>query len=416
MPATFIDLFAGCGGLSLGFKKAGWNRLFAIEAHKHAFDTYKANHIDAADDDAWPSWLPKEPTRIEELLAKHGSELVKLRGKVDLVAGGPPCQGFSTAGRRRADDPRNKMVQHYLDLLKIVRPRYVLLENVRGFTTMKHTEAETYADYVRRQLDGLGYDVWTELLVASDWGVPQNRPRYFVVAAAKESLPGIDPFLRLRVARKAFLEKRGLSPDQRVSTKDALEDFETAGRELMDNLDGGVAGFYQASRTAKSASAFAKLMRADSSVEPNSQRLPNHSASTVEKFSKIIEKCRAGRPLTIEDRAALKMKKRSLTLLDANAPACTVTTLPDDIVHYSEPRILTVRECARLQSFPDWFAFQGPYTTGGKQRAEACPRYTQVGNAVPPLLAEAVAEMLLALPIRSRHQQADNRLKVLELA
>jgi DNA (cytosine-5)-methyltransferase 1 len=416
MADTFIDLFSGCGGLSLGLRRAGWKSLFAVEAHRHAFETYKANHLTSKQLESWPSWLPVGPMKIEELLLTHRQDLEKLSGKVTLVAGGPPCQGFSTAGRRKAGDPRNMMVHHYLELLSIVRPDFVLMENVRGFTTMQHEEGSTYSDYVSDELRDLGYDVWSELLVATAWGVPQNRPRFFIVAARRGSLKGIDPFLRLKVARKAFLEERNLPLERPVTAQEAIGDLEIEGRNLIECPDGGVSGFKQIEylKEPKGLSAYAKLMRSAFVGAPTGLRLPRHSAKTSARFAEIISNCEAGKPLSLTDRERLGMKKRSLTPLSATMPSCTVTTLPDDIVHYREARILTVRECARLQSFPDSFDIKGPYTTGGPQRAGACPRYTQVGNAVPPLLAEALGEMLLGLRL-SAEQLFDDGRQVLEM-
>jgi DNA (cytosine-5)-methyltransferase 1 len=155
-------------------------------------------------------------------------------------------------------------------------------------------------------------------------------------------------------------------------------------------------------------------MRDGAAGTPNGLRLPRHAETTRNRFDEVLRTCVRARPLTVADRKRLGMLKQSFTPLAANQPSCTVTTLPDDVLHYAEPRILTVRECARLQSFPDSFELSGPYTTGGPQRSTACPRYTQVGNAVPPLLAEAIGEVLLALvPLAEGAGQDDKVLEVL---
>jgi DNA (cytosine-5)-methyltransferase 1 len=142
------------------------------------------------------------------------------------------------------------------------------------------------------------------------------------------------------------------------------------------------------------------------SEAPNSLRLARHKEQTVERFSKIINMCEKsgtkGVVLSDKVRAELGIKKQSIVVLNEKQPSHTITTLPDDIIHYSEPRILTVRECARLQSFPDWFEFRGNYTTGGSRRTKECPRYTQVGNAVPPLLAEFLGTIVIALHERKQ--------------
>lgn len=395
MP-TSIDLFAGCGGLSLGLGAAGFKTLFGVEAHSDAFATYQHNLLEKrSDKHLWPTWLEKRAWYAQDLLAHHGEELSSLRGKVDLIAGGPPCQGFSMNGLRRPDDPRSRMVDVYLQYVETLRPRLVLLENVVGFQSMKHRTGGTYSDYVAGELDRLGYNTWSDTLRAADWGVPQRRPRFVLVAALKGTLSGIDPIQRLRVARKAFLETRGLSLTG-TGAKAAIADLEEV-EELAFDKEWGDQGFKTLKRAAKTSSSYQELMRAGSPDQPTDMRLPRHSATSIARMQDILDNCERGVCLRPADRERLGIKKRSTTPLDPTAPSPTIGTLPDDFIHYSRPRAMTVREHARLQSFPDWFSFRGPYTTGGHRRRDACPRYTQVGNAVPPLLAEALGEMLIGL-------------------
>lgn len=401
MKPICIDLFAGCGGLSLGLGNAGFATLFAVEAHPDAFSTYKHNLLDARPGShGWPQWLEQRPWYAQQLLEKHRDDLAKLRGNVDLIAGGPPCQGFSMNGLRRPDDPRSQMVDVYLQYVQIIRPRLVLLENVVGFQSMKHRTGGTYSDYVVRELESLGYDTWREVLKAADWGVPQRRPRFVLIAALKGTLPGIDPMQRMRVSRKSFLEARGLGPGA-TAARDALSDLEEVG-ELPLDKEWGKYGFRALSRNKKAVSAFQKLMREGSVGQPTDMRLPRHSAASTQRMQDILDNCERGVCIRMEDRERLGIKKRSTTPLAPNAPSPTISTLPDDYIHYSQPRSMAVREHARLQSFPDWFSFQGPYTSGGHRRKDACPRFTQVGNAVPPLLAEALGEMLKGLLLVQR--------------
>lgn len=397
MRANCIDLFSGCGGLSLGLGAAGFSPLFAVEAHTDAFDTYQANLIERAkDQDHWPLWLEKRAWRAQDLLTKHADDLAGLRDQIDLIAGGPPCQGFSMNGLRRPDDPRSQMVDVYLEYVRIIRPRLVLLENVMGFRSMAHRTGGTYSDYATRRLNDLGYDVWAEILRAADWGVPQRRPRYVLVAALKGSLPGIDPIQRARVERKSFLAARGLGPGV-TTAKAALSDLEEGEAEPLLDREWGHLGFRALQRSNSLITPYQILMRRGGAGQPDNTRLPRHSAATVKRMQDILDSCERGVCLRPDDRERLGIRKRSTTPLDPDAPSPTVSTLPDDFVHYSKPRAMSVREHARLQSFPDWFSFKGPYTTGGKRRQDACPRFTQVGNAVPPLLAEALGEMLLGL-------------------
>ena len=120
---TYIDVFSGCGGLSLGLFKAGWKGLFAIEKSPMAFETLKHNLMDRKDHFDWPAWLPKKNHDIDKVLSSYRDELSSLRGKVTLVAGGPPCQGFSFAGRRKENDGRNKLVDSYVQFVSLVKPK-----------------------------------------------------------------------------------------------------------------------------------------------------------------------------------------------------------------------------------------------------------------------------------------------------
>ena len=405
MARTCIDLFAGCGGLSLGLGASGFQTLIGVEAHADAFATYKKNILSRkASNHAWPEWLMQKPWRAEELLTEHECALKNLRGSVDLVAGGPPCQGFSMNGQRRPDDPRSQMVEVYLGFVELVRPRLVLLENVQGFQSMKHKTGGTYRDHVHREFDRLGYECWSELVRASDFGVPQRRPRFVLIAAPKGSLRGINPFERLRVGRRSFMRARGLDAAG-VGAADAISDLLEGDEALPLDPVWGNQGFRTLVRSSTAKSAYQKLMRKGSRGQPKDMRLPRHRPDSVDRMEDILNSCERGVCLRPDDRARLGIKKRSTTPLDGARPAPTISTLPDDFIHYARPRSMTVREHARLQSFPDWFSFEGPYTTGGKRRKDACPKFTQVGNAVPPLLAEAIGAVLIGL---LDHQAADD--------
>lgn len=409
---TCIDLFAGCGGMSLGLHAAGFQGMMGIEAHPHAFASYSHNLIETGFVGAgWPEWLPLGPTNVVDLVARHSAGLATLRGTVDLIAGGPPCQGFSTNGRRDPDDPRSRMVDAYLDIIEVVQPRLVLLENVRGFVSMPHSKGGTYASATRDHLNALGYDCWADTLFAADWGVPQRRPRYICIAVRKGALPGVNPLERLRTGRKAFLSSRGLGPGP-TSASQALSDL-SIGMGAEQDPDWGKQGFVAIERSEKGPlTSYQKLMRVGSTGQPTDRRVARHSAVVAARMQQILDTCERGRTISPADRSRLGIGKRSTTPLAADAPAPTVTTLPDDLIHYREPRAMSVRELARLQSFPDWFAFQGPYTTGGPRRKDACPRYTQVGNAVPPLLAEAIGEMLAELLVEQDRAKASNELQL----
>ena len=133
-PPTFVDLFAGCGGLSLGLLEAGWKGLFAIERDRHAFSTLQHNLIsrESGPRFSWLDWVPQTPLEIGGFLDAHEEHLKNLKGKVTLLAGGPPCQGFSLAGKRNPNDPRNKVFLHFVRAARLLEPQIVLLENVAG--------------------------------------------------------------------------------------------------------------------------------------------------------------------------------------------------------------------------------------------------------------------------------------------
>ena len=409
MSSKCIDLFAGCGGLSLGLGAAGFEVILGVEGNADAFETYERNLLgQRSSKHSWPRWIERRAWRAEHLLERHFKEILSLSGEVDLLAGGPPCQGFTTNGLRHPDDPRSKLVDVYLQYVEILSPRLVLLENVRGFASMKHKTAGTYANYVRNEFSRLGYQCWDTLIHCSEWGIPQRRPRFILVAAPKASLPGIDPLERLRVQRRSFLENRGLGPNP-ISARDALSDFQAKEDEVHRDVEWGHLGFKTLKRRDDAPlGPYQKLMRRDSPQEVSDLRLARHSPTAIDRMQEILNTCERGICLRPNDRKTLGLRKRSTTPLDPDAPAPTITTLPDDLIHYSEPRSMSVREHARLQSFPDWFSFYGPYTSGGKRRRKACPRFTQVANAVPPLLAEALGEMLLGLLAINRLNDDDH--------
>lgn len=407
-PLYFIDLFAGCGGLSLGFIQAGYKGLFAIEKSEDAFATLKTNLIDRSPGSFdWPSWLPCKNLTTQDLLDGFQKYLKSLKGSVDVIVGGPPCQGFSSAGKRDPNDPRNMMTEQYINLVTLIQPRMIVIENVTGYakkfkasgSTRLHEK--TYADTVIERLEKNGYSVEAGSVCASIFGVPQKRKRFLIVGTKdlgdmhqRISKFNLEDFVEYG---PQFRSEKGLSPRSLVSVKHAIEDLKVSGKSLTECLDSAVLGFEQLEYTApKRVNPYLKLMRSGSKkfFSPDSLRLPKHKVTTRDKFRKIQYLCKDTNRLTRELRESLGIKKHTLTVLNAEGQSPTVTTLPDDILHYDEPRILTVRETARLQSFPDWYSFRGKYTTGGDRRKLECPRYTQVGNAVPPLLAEAIARWL----------------------
>ena len=395
-PLSFIDAFAGCGGLSLGLMQAGLRGRFAIEHDSFAFATLKANLLakQAPFKYSWPRWLPKEPLGIAAILSNYSKQLELLNGSVDVLVGGPPCQGFSMAGRRQHDDPRNQLFAQYLRLVEIVKPKIVLIENVRGFT-MDFAVGEDVTNYAGALKAALSddYEVYERLLDLSQFGVPQARTRYFVIAV-HESVTTTDPFTLLESQIPTFLRSLGISAP--VSSSNAISDLEVhrCGTEPSQDTNG-----FEQIAYGRPLTRYQKLM--NTGVTPTDLRLARHAADIAQRFQEILDICHAeGRlntSISSEVRERFGLKKKALRVLDPDRPSPTITSMPDDLLHYSEPRTLTVRENARLQSFPDWYSFQGKYTTGGHLRKKEVPRFTQVANAVPPLVARAIGEMLIAL-------------------
>jgi DNA (cytosine-5)-methyltransferase 1 len=355
--------------------------LFAVEKNADAFKTLKHNLIDRHQHFSWPEWLRQQNHDIKSLLKNYRENLIALRGRVDLVAGGPPCQGFSLAGRRAEKDHRNNLVHSYLEFIELVQPKAILFENVKGFSIGFKNGDERgtpVSKIVLEKLHALGYeDAVPHVLDFSEFGVPQQRKRFIIVGTRNGTAEKF--FDQLRAGSADFLNKKGLPA--KSSLKQAISDIERCRGEFESpDSSGFMAGKY----SPRALSSYQKLMRAGAGKVPDSHRFAKHTLAVQEKFTVIIERGLTSREVQV----LFNTKKSSTKVLRADEPTPTLTTLPDDYVHYCEPRILTVREYARIQSFPDWYEFKGKYTTGGPRRKIEVPRYSQIGNAVPPLFAE----------------------------
>lgn len=396
---TVIDLFAGAGGLSLGLYQAGWHGLFAIEKNAFAFETLKYNLIDNKKHFDWPEWLPKTAHDINEVLKNYSEQLMTLQGKVDLVAGGPPCQGFSMAGKRVKDDVRNQLVFSYIKFIKLVQPKMILFENVKGFTyafnknKKKKECVKPYSQIVIKALEGLGYAVKPHVINFSEYGVPQRRKR-FILVGVKDGLCSPSNFEQLlKENRDAFLAKRGLNLV--VTLQEAISDLLRSNGELPTP---DRKGFSSGKYGKRKLTAYEKLMRGnypETHDVPNSHSFAHHTADKLICYQRLLaEYPERGKRIDGTAREEWGIRQRGITVLDPNVVSPTITGQPDDYLHYSEPRIMTVRECARIQSFPDWYEIKAKYTTGGKMRKIEVPRYSQVGNAIPPLFAEQAGNVL----------------------
>lgn len=389
----YIDLFAGCGGLSLGLHNAGWKGIFAIEKSPDAFKTLEYNLIEKKNHFDWPGWLPKKHLDINQVLNDYKNELLSLRGQVDLVAGGPPCQGFSNAGKRREDDVRNGLIRSYLKFIMYVRPKILFFENVKGFTQefkKNKAKGKVYSQFVLSVLKRLGYNVYGDMVDFSKYGIPQKRTRFILVGVRKDIVAKkevcAELFFNQLIDNKAqFLRGRNLPQSPRL--KDAISDLLKANGVVPTKDEHRSSTFFSGKYTTAKSKYQRYLRKGCKDAIPNSHSYPKHKPATIKQFERLLEEPK-GKNLSKTTKEVFNINKHVIIPLAGNEPAPTITTLPDDYIHYCEPRILTVREYARIQSFPDWYHFQGKYTTGGKERTKEVPRYTQIGNAIPPLFGE----------------------------
>ena len=332
-----IDLFCGCGGLSLGFEKAGFKVLLGIDAWQDAITTFNYNHKNSKGVCADLSRL--NPKDIES----------NLNGKtVDLIIGGPPCQGFSVAGKRIVDDERNKLYKNFVRFVEYFKPRAFLMENVPNILSIGNGIVK---DAIISDISNLGYKVVYKILTASDYGVPQNRRRTFFIGFLNGN---IFDFPRMTVTNK-------------VTSKEAISDLPDFTVENGGKYPNAPKSNYQ------------KLMRKNANVLYN-HRVTVHTERTKEIIALVPD---GGNykdlPLELQNTRKVHI---AWTRLDSTKPSFTIDCGHNHHFHYEYNRVPTVRESARIQSFPDDFIFLGKL--GSQLR--------QVGNAVPPLMAEEIAK------------------------
>lgn len=397
-----LDLFSGAGGMCEGFLQAGFKVPFGSDHSKEVAATYRNRHLQLGYD------LEYFEGDIKHLTNKKFLNDFLNNSKIDVVVGGPPCQGFSSTGRRAEDDFRNVLFLDFLKIIKLVKPDYFVMENVEGmlsykFKNIKGLSGQEYEnisapEVIVNETKLFGYKTTYQLLNARDYGVPQNRPRIIFIGHrasfnGKQIINLVEP--------PKFPEKQ----NDVVSVKDAISDlrFLKAGQcsERYDNRY-KVTEYQKALREGRTPDINGRPIQADILYN---HRASVHREKTVERFKLLLP----GEDIeSLMNRLEPKQYKEYFTKkyrcdkLASNSVSPTVLTLPDDIIHYDKenPRILTVRELARLQSFDDSFEFLGARTTGGERRKFCTPQYTQVGNAVPPLLAKAIAiEIQRALTI-----------------
>lgn len=364
---TFVDLFAGGGGLSLGLTNAGLHLRLAVEVERHAADTLYLNHPEA------PNGIV-DARDIRKLL-KDKKKLAQLAG-VDVIAGGPPCQPFSMARRHsKADrnDPRRFLFRSYVRMVKRLRPRIVIVENVPG---IRNAAGGDIVEAIQKEFDAIGYDMDHQLLNAADYGVPQNRQRIFFIGVRrrdfrqpKEALRGIFERIRASKVARPIKAKDALSGIPRlkagqgaqVVAKTSRGPLTGYGREMHDKGSDLLFNHETRGHNPRDIAIFRSL-RPGETAEELEARKPNTIPYQLESFSDKYRKIHPARPApTIP--AHLHR--------DANS-----------FVHFEVARGITGREAARFQSFPDDYVFLGGFG----------PAFIQIGNAVPPKLAQVVGE------------------------
>ncbi|MCQ2394390.1 MAG: DNA cytosine methyltransferase [Kiritimatiellae bacterium] len=411
---TFIDLFAGCGGLSLGLERAGFTPLLVNELNPDALSTYLLNRRDE-----FP-WLcdnnvsnVKDLVLNEKLLDGFHASIKKdfgidiYKGQLDLICGGPPCQGFSGLGIRRSYSvekkqlPSNYLYQDMAFLINRIRPKIFLFENVRGLLSAKWTndgeKGEIFKDVLQTFKDIGVYHIRFKLVHAKDYGVPQNRPRILIVGLRKDVFP--EPKVESDDAVLAgFLPKPvGGYPSIEELLGDLMDLNYQRGSTTVTYPRAPQNDCQKRLRTKRDGSVY---KTGDPITE---MEYSNHSDFIVEKFTAMIEN---GGEIPERFRTKKFAQKVLPRTWGKDGPTITACSAPDDYVHFAQPRSLTVREWARLQTFPDWYIFAGKRTTGGLRRAgnpregifdRELPKYTQIGNAVPVELAYNIGRNFVQL-------------------
>jgi len=384
---TFIDLFAGAGGFGLGFQMAGFKPLLSVEVDKWAAQTLSANNKHLI--------VNEDITTFNTI-----NDIRTLSGESpDIIIGGPPCQGFSVAGANRVKNraKKNELFRYFLKWVESLEPKAFVIENVPGILTKKTVQGVKVFDIIKKISNNMGYVITIWRLNAANYGVPQNRNRVFIVGAKVEELCKPNPTHRM-------LGQNGeLSLDELLSAV-------TVGEAILDlpkikAKEGEEAMRYS---SISELTNYQKWARKDSKMVYNHVAM-QHTDRVVRRYQSIID--------NVEMPNELKVRKRngggelSQTKFNQNyrhlVPDRVAYTIPasfySSFIHPIIPRNITTREAARLQSFPDYYVFKGKRTIMsnsllkkmGKEEDINLSQYNQVGNAVPPLLAKAVAKQLM---------------------
>lgn len=354
MAYNVLDLFSGAGGLSRGFMDAGYNVVLGVDFDDAALKTFKANH--------GKSEAMKLDLFDHSNIEKITEYLESSKLSIDVLVGGPPCQGFSVAGPRNMDDKRNSLYLAMVKLAGILKPQAVILENVPGMVQINDGIG---AKRIVQDFAEIGYKMVPKLLYAPDYGIPQIRKRVFFVGLRDTDVEFEFP--------QAFVDK-----EHYVTCEDAIGDLPS-----LQTDDGEIIyGEEEQDYLFDAVNEYQKEMR------KRSTRVCNHIGSIpIEKTRTMISMVPEGKNYKAlpDEYSCLYKYHEALTRYHSKKPSLTINTGHRSHFHYKWNRIPTVRESARLQSFPDDFIFYG-------NKSE---QYRQVGNAVPPMLGKVVAEKLL---------------------
>lgn len=437
-----VDLFCGAGGCSEGLIQAGFHILFSSDISDMVEATYRHRHEQLGLIQGKNTWFERADIRnltgaeIRERIGNLEIFYGKKIPDIDLMIGGPSCQGFSRAGRRDKSDPRNMLFGEYVRVINEVRPKYVVLENVEGFVDMQfigykgldlpNEEGPTYPDgsvtpdLLTAELSRIGYHTLKpQILNAADYGVPQRRNRIIFMGYRDDMNPPEYP-------------QPTVKPEKHITLEDAIGDLIT-NQKIRKRINKQLSSFQIDSRNGRTPDINGNPIPAPREVMNN--ELPNSSELVAERFSlflqgesgtmlkkrvmelgidisekpALIKYCcdklgktedevialYKSKKVTVDEVEVLLTKKNIRQRFDSKQPSATVVSIADDYISPWESRTFSVREMARCQSFDDSFEFLGKRTTGGLRRRIEIPQYTQVGNAVPPLLAKAIAEEIM---------------------
>lgn len=357
-PYNVIDLFCGCGGFSKGFEQAGFNVRFGIDMWKDATITYQHN-------------FPNAVVLNEDITNISGNDILEKSNmsseEVDVIIGGPPCQGFSVSGKRMIDDERNKLYKSYVQIVSEIKPKIFVMENVPGLVRLFKGQV---AEQVIEDFTNIGYVVQQKILSADNYGVPQQRKRVFFVGVRDDLVDAGYTYTYPEPYRGNGTDLPAWTCKDAISDLDFVPDDVVVGEDIPYKID--AQNDYQV------------YMRRNSNSILN-HSITVHNARTKEIIAMVPD---GGNYKDLpEELQSTRKVHIAWTRMASNKPCFTIDTGHNHHFHYKENRVPTVRESARIQSFPDDFRFIGIKTSQLKQ----------VGNAVPPLLAESIAKSIINL-------------------